>query len=78
MEEGRKVYQPGSTISTSLTEGEGIKKHIGLLEITKRKCELTPYFLNSSYRPIIIIDIDLEDLIDIRKDELNDIIVKRV
>ena len=33
VEEGKRVYQPGSTVATSLTEGEGLKKHVGLLSI---------------------------------------------
>ncbi|KAI9316113.1 Metallo-dependent phosphatase-like protein [Dichotomocladium elegans] len=41
------ICQPGSSVATSLSEGEAIQKHVGLLEITGRDYTLKKIRLNS-------------------------------
>ena len=62
VQENKKIYQPGSTIPTCLTESEGILKHAGLLEIKGKECVLTPHYLEKSYRPMAIISINLDEM----------------
>ncbi|XP_030369777.1 double-strand break repair protein MRE11 [Scaptodrosophila lebanonensis] len=54
------VTQPGSSVPTSLSEGESLKKHVGLLEIYKTKCQLKPLPLQT-VRPFIFEAINLAD-----------------
>ena len=39
------VLQPGSTVATSLCEGEAARKHVFLLEVAVRLCEGGHVFL---------------------------------
>ncbi|XP_068150460.1 double-strand break repair protein MRE11 isoform X2 [Drosophila tropicalis] len=55
------VSQPGSSVPTSLSEGESIKKHVGLLEIYKNKFQLKPLPLKT-VRPFIFESINLSDM----------------
>ncbi|XP_002069265.2 double-strand break repair protein MRE11 [Drosophila willistoni] len=55
------VTQPGSSVPTSLAEGESIKKHVGLLEIYKNKFQLKPLPLKT-VRPFIFESINLNDM----------------
>lgn len=52
------VSQPGSSVATSLTEGEALPKHIAILEIHKRRFRLTPQRL-ACVRPFVFQDIVL-------------------
>lgn len=54
------VTQPGSSIATSLSEGESVKKHIGLLQIQGRQFKLTKIALET-VRPFYMEDIVLSD-----------------
>ncbi|KAH8412908.1 hypothetical protein KR009_006710 [Drosophila setifemur] len=62
---GFYVSQPGSSVPTSLSEGEAKKKHVGLLEIYKNKFKLKELPLQS-VRPFVFESILLPD----RADEL--------
>ncbi|XP_028817457.1 double-strand break repair protein MRE11 isoform X2 [Denticeps clupeoides] len=55
------ITQPGSTVVTSLSPGEAIKKHIGLLRVKGRKMQLQKIPLQS-VRPLYIEDICLSEL----------------
>lgn len=56
-----RIYQPGSTVSTSLTEGEARTKHMFLLEIKNLAYKMTPIPLMFS-RQIFFRHIDLMEL----------------
>lgn len=62
---GFYVSQPGSSVPTSLSEGEAKKKHVGLLEIYKNKFKLKELPLQT-VRPFVFDSIVLPD----RADEL--------
>ncbi|KAL7741992.1 hypothetical protein ACLKA6_018249 [Drosophila palustris] len=57
------VSQPGSSVATSLSEGEAKKKHVGLLEIYKTKFHLKPLPLQT-VRPFVFDSINLEECVD--------------
>ncbi|KAJ3563348.1 hypothetical protein NP233_g9002 [Leucocoprinus birnbaumii] len=57
---GKNYYitQPGSSVATSLADGEAIPKHVALLEIQGKEFQLTPIPLRT-VRPFFIEDIHL-------------------
>lgn len=57
------VTQPGSSVATSLSEGEALDKHIGLLVIHGDKFKLEPIKLKT-VRPFIFDSINLSDYYD--------------
>lgn len=57
------VTQPGSSVATSLAEGEAIDKHVGLLEIYEGQFKLTPIKLQT-VRPFIFESVNLIDMVD--------------
>lgn len=58
------VIQPGSPVATSLSEGESIDKHCGILQIYKHyKFKLNPIKLKT-VRPFIFESIDMIDYVD--------------
>jgi double-strand break repair protein MRE11 len=54
------VIQPGSTVATSLVQGEAEPKHVGILEIRADQYKFTPIKLET-VRPFIIKDVVLQD-----------------
>ena len=54
------VSQPGSSIATSLSEGETRKKHVGLLRVNRRNFKITKIPLET-VRPFFMEDIVLSD-----------------
>eukprot|EP00962_Isochrysis_galbana_P021041 scaffold6192_cov101-Isochrysis_galbana.AAC.1 len=54
------VIQPGSTVATSLVEGEAEPKHVGILEIRGNQFKFTPIKLET-VRPFIIKDVVLQE-----------------
>lgn len=66
---GFSVIQPGSSVATSLSEGESIEKCVGLLEIKESEFKLTPLKLKT-IRPFIFESIGIADIADdLRLDE---------
>lgn len=63
------VSQPGSSVATSLSEGEAIDKHCGLLQIYKNKFNMQELPLKT-VRPFIFDSINLADYAD--EYDLND------
>ncbi|CAG2100516.1 unnamed protein product [Medioppia subpectinata] len=62
------VYQPGSTVATSLCEAEAVPKHCGILEVSFDDLTRTPKFRITTrklktVRPFIWESIDVSDLI---------------
>ncbi|CAF0729423.1 unnamed protein product [Adineta ricciae] len=57
------VIQPGSTVATSLSEGEQIQKHAGILHIYKKTFKLQQRPLQT-VRQFYFVDINLSDHID--------------
>ncbi|XP_051858463.1 double-strand break repair protein MRE11 [Drosophila albomicans] len=57
------VSQPGSSVATSLSEGEAKRKHVGILEIYKTKFHLTPLPLKT-VRPFVFDSVILTDWAD--------------
>ncbi|KAH8240994.1 hypothetical protein KR026_009962 [Drosophila bipectinata] len=60
---GFYVSQPGSSVPTSLSHGESIKKHVGLLEIYKNKFKLKELPLQT-VRPFVHESVVLADIAD--------------
>ncbi|PCH37554.1 DNA repair exonuclease [Wolfiporia cocos MD-104 SS10] len=57
---GKKYYitQPGSSVATSLAEGESVEKHVALLKIQGKEFELTPLPLRT-VRPFVLDEMHL-------------------
>lgn len=64
---GVYITQPGSSVATSLSEGEAEPKHCGLLLISQKNFKMIPIKLET-VRPFIFETIDLEDY----QEELDD------
>ena len=62
-ENGFHIYQPGSSIATSLIQAESNPKHIGLLEINKDKFRIIPIKLETQ-RPFIYEQFELRQYAD--------------
>lgn len=63
------VCQPGSTVPTSLAEGESLRKHVAILEIFKDKFQMRPIPLKT-VRPFIFESVNVVDLAaELRLDE---------
>ncbi|KAJ8585255.1 DNA repair exonuclease [Rhizopogon salebrosus TDB-379] len=54
------VTQPGSSVATSLGEGEGVEKHVALLQIHHKEFELKPLPLRT-VRPFMLGDVVLAE-----------------
>jgi len=54
------ISQPGSTIATSLSDGEAAMKHVGIMKIHQKNFQMEKVPL-STVRPFIIRDVVLED-----------------
>lgn len=59
-QQGFHVSQPGSSVATSLSEGESKEKHVALLKICRGKFKLDKIRL-ASVRPFIMGDLVLAD-----------------
>lgn len=55
------VCQPGSTVPTSLAEGESLRKHVAVLEIYKNKFQIKPIPLKT-VRPFVFESVKVMDL----------------
>lgn len=60
VEMGFKVIQPGSSVATSLVDGESVTKSVTILSITGKECEYEPIRLKT-VRPFVQRDIALQD-----------------
>ncbi|TIA89162.1 hypothetical protein E3P81_03065 [Wallemia ichthyophaga] len=56
-----RITQPGSSVATSLSEGEAVPKHVGLLEIHGKEYNLTPLPLKT-VRPFVMQDVCLREV----------------
>ncbi|OSX58249.1 hypothetical protein POSPLADRAFT_1049483 [Postia placenta MAD-698-R-SB12] len=70
---GKKYYvtQPGSSVATSLADGESIEKHVALLKIQGKEFELTPIPLRT-VRPFVLDELVLTEVADDENLDLND------
>jgi double-strand break repair protein MRE11 len=66
--EGFFITQPGSSVATSLCEGEAVEEHVGLLEITGKEFTLEKIRLKT-VRPFIIDDVVLAEVKDLPRDD---------
>lgn len=65
------ISQPGSSVATSLSEGESIDKHCGILRIHKKEFEMIPIKLKT-VRPFVFESVDLDEYVDeLKLDEGN-------
>lgn len=55
--------QPGSSIATSLSEGESIEKHVGVLEIHKNNFKMVPVKLQT-VRPFVFRSVNIEEHVE--------------
>ncbi|CAK5263680.1 unnamed protein product [Mycena citricolor] len=68
---GYYISQPGSSVATSLADGEAIEKHVALLQIQGKEFEMTPIPLRT-VRPFQIESIVLTDVADEENLDLKD------
>ncbi|TFK83537.1 DNA repair exonuclease, partial [Polyporus arcularius HHB13444] len=70
---GKRYYitQPGSSVATSLADGESLEKHVALLTIHGKEFELTPIPLRS-VRPFVIDEVNLVEAADKEGFDLHD------
>ncbi|KAI8622463.1 Metallo-dependent phosphatase-like protein [Chytriomyces sp. MP71] len=66
-EKGFYITQPGSSVATSLSEGEMIPKHVGILEIHPDKQFKLEKVALKSVRPFVMDDIVLADCAGLRR-----------
>lgn len=75
------VTQPGSSVATSLVEGEARKKHVGLLEVRGDQFRLQPIALKT-VRKFVVSEIRLSDLIDPEipnlKEEVKQVLTEKI
>lgn len=57
------ITQPGSSVATSLSEGEALTKHVGLLEIHCNQFLITPIKLET-VRPFVFKSVNLDERIE--------------
>ncbi|KAF9955940.1 Double-strand break repair protein mre11a [Mortierella alpina] len=78
-QQGFHVSQPGSSVATSLSEGESKEKHVAILKICKGKFNIQKIRLKS-VRPFIMGDVTLSDhqLDPTDQQKVNSFISKRV
>ncbi|KAI0692701.1 Mre11 DNA-binding presumed domain-containing protein [Cytidiella melzeri] len=65
------ICQPGSSVATSLAEGESIEKHVALMEVHGKEYRLTPIPLRT-VRPFIMDEVILSDAAEDEEFDLND------
>ncbi|KJA23840.1 hypothetical protein HYPSUDRAFT_39364 [Hypholoma sublateritium FD-334 SS-4] len=70
---GKNYYitQPGSSVATSLADGEAIEKHVALVQIQGKEFNLTPLPLRT-VRPFVIEEVVLADIAEEEGLDLND------
>lgn len=62
-EKGVWISQPGSSVATSLSEGESLDKNIGVLKVYKTHFRMEPIKLQT-VRPFLFETVDLSDWVD--------------
>ncbi|KAF8839702.1 DNA repair exonuclease [Paxillus ammoniavirescens] len=68
------ITQPGSSVATSLADGESIEKHVALLQIQGKEFELEPIPLRT-VRPFVLEEVIISEAADEEGFDLNDQIV---
>ncbi|KAG6919140.1 hypothetical protein DXG01_008947 [Tephrocybe rancida] len=70
---GKNYYitQPGSSVATSLADGEAIEKHVALLQIQGKEFEMTPLPLRT-VRPFVIEEVVLSEVAEEEGIDLSD------
>ncbi|KAG6888769.1 meiotic recombination [Termitomyces sp. Mi166 len=70
---GKNYYitQPGSSVATSLADGEAIQKHVALLQIQGKEFQLTPIPLRT-VRPFVVEDVVLSEVAEEEGIDLSD------
>lgn len=53
-----RIYQPGSSVATSFTDGESLPKHIGFLEIMPDTSYKLEYIALKTVREMVVREID--------------------
>ncbi|KIM54268.1 hypothetical protein SCLCIDRAFT_1222146 [Scleroderma citrinum Foug A] len=65
------ITQPGSSVATSLADGESIEKHVSLLQIQGKEFEMKPIPLRT-VRPFVLEDVVLSEAAEEEGFDLND------
>ncbi|KAG6809018.1 meiotic recombination [Tricholoma furcatifolium] len=70
---GKNYYisQPGSSVATSLADGESIEKHVALLQVQGKEFQMTPIPLRT-VRPFVIENVDLGEVAEEEGLDLSD------
>lgn len=74
---GLSIYQPGSTIPTSIKRSEGLPKHAGILKFSKKGIKLDPVFLTYQ-RNIIIEEINFDRSMYPGVNKIEEAVVQRI
>ncbi|TFK53174.1 DNA repair exonuclease [Heliocybe sulcata] len=70
---GKKYYisQPGSSVATSLADGESLEKHVALLQVQGKEFQMTPIALRT-VRPFVLDEVVLSEETESESFDLND------
>lgn len=74
---GFHIYQPGSSVATSLIAAEAKRKHVGIVEIYKNSFRLIPVVLET-VRPFIYDQFELKEKNIKNSDDIERIIIERL
>lgn len=75
------IYQPGSSIATSLIEAESKTKHAGLFTFRKNEFYFEPIYLTKTERPLIFKQLEVANLVkkkNLNENEMNEEIEKQI
>ncbi|KAJ7594382.1 Metallo-dependent phosphatase-like protein [Mycena floridula] len=70
-EKNYRITQPGSSVATSLADGEALPKHVALLEIQGKQFQMTPLPLRT-VRPFVLDSIVLADVAEKERVDITD------
>ena len=74
---GFHIYQPGSSVATSLISAEAKKKHVGMIEVYKTSFRLIPVVLETS-RPFIYEIFELKEKNIKNSDDIENFIIEKI
>lgn len=72
-----RITQPGSSVATSLSPGEAVPKHVGMLKIHKKDFYIEKLPLKTT-RPFVFDTLSLDEFSDIGYQFENDEVVEKV
>ena len=72
-----RITQPGSSVATSLSPGEAVPKHVGMLKVHKKDFCIEKLRLKTT-RPFVFDTLSLDEFCDIGYQFANDEVVEKI